>query len=288
MVTLVGAGLAIGRVDQGTGRRIQPGASGSFEFSSAEPGVRGPIRVWYTAPEEGISSVPILFVMTGRQRNAEEYRDQWRPLADQYGFLLVVPELSDALFPGGEYNVASVEDSADGADADSASAFAVIEPIFDLVRADVGSASTRYFLYGHSAGAQFVHRFVMFHQPNRVAKAVAANAGWYTAVDTEIAFPYGLDGTPASPASIEQALRTPLVLLLGEDDDDPMTDGLRTTAGAKRQGPHRLARGKYFMASAQAAAKEHGIPLAWSALVVPDAGHDNSAMAPAAALVLLG
>lgn len=282
------AGLAIERSADRPARFIHPGTSGSFEFSAGDAGVRGPIRVWYAAPATGIAGAPVLVVMTGRQRNAEEYRDQWQPLVERYGFLVVVPELSDALFPGHEYNVATIADGSDGDEADAGSAFAVVEPLYDAVKADVRSTSTSYYLYGHSAGAQFVHRFLIFHQPNRVAKAVAANAGWYTTVDTETAYPYGLAGSPATLASIERALRTPLVLLLGEDDNDPTTDGLRTTSGANRQGPHRLARGKYFFASGRAAAEELGVAFNWSALIVPDAGHDNGTMAPAAAALLFG
>ena len=53
---------------------------------------------------------------------------------------------------------------------------AAIEPLFDHARARFGMEADAYSIYGHSAGAQFVHRF-LFHVPDaRVARAVAANA----------------------------------------------------------------------------------------------------------------
>jgi len=199
---------------------------------------------------------------------------------------VIVPELSDELFPGKAYNLGNVVDPSESAEPEGASAFEVLEPLYDAVAADVGSSSKSYFLYGHSAGAQFVHRFVIFQQPNRVARAVVANAGWYTVLDEETTFPYGTGDSPATPDAIVGALGTRLIVLLGEDDDDPSTDGLRTTPGAKAQGAHRLARGKFFFASGRAAADGYGVPFRWRMFIVPDAGHSNEAMAPAAAALL--
>jgi hypothetical protein len=45
-------------------------------------------------------------------------------------------------------------------------------------------------MFGHSAGAQFVTRFVTF-MPQHRPIAVAANAGWYTTLDDLVEFPTG-------------------------------------------------------------------------------------------------
>lgn len=267
---------------------VQPGTSGTFEYGFTLEGSPARIRVWYDAPGATLADAPVLFVMTGRQRNAEEYRDTWRPLARDYGALLIVPELTDALFPGSAYNLGNVAQRSDDEVAPQDRAFAIIESLFDDVVDDAGSRAERYLLYGHSAGAQFVHRFVLFQHPNRLAKAVAANAGWYTVPDDEVEFPYGTDGSPATDRTIKAALQVPLFVLLGEDDDDPHIEGLRTSAGAMEQGPHRLARGRYFLETARDAARRHDVRLRWRALVVPGAGHDNAEMAPVAAAILLG
>ena len=73
--------------------------SGSFTFTDHTGDSEKPIRVWYFKPSSYSSSTPILFVMHGMQRNAQEYRDQWVSYARHYGALLVVPEFSEKTYP---------------------------------------------------------------------------------------------------------------------------------------------------------------------------------------------
>jgi hypothetical protein len=50
-----------------------------------------------------------------------------------------------------------------------------------------------------------------------------------------------------------------------------------------RQGPHRHARAHTYLALGQKAAAEHGVPLAWRVIDVPDVGHEGRRMSDAAA-----
>ena len=64
---------------------------GQFTFDDWQ----GPVlRVFYSRPESLASDTPVVFVMHGVRRNADEYRDQWHDLAMEHGFLLVVPEFT--------------------------------------------------------------------------------------------------------------------------------------------------------------------------------------------------
>lgn len=263
---------------------VRPGAAGSFTF--APPGSTDQrITVWYDAPEENIDSARVLVVMPGRQRNGEQYRDEWAPYAQRHDALLIVPELSDEIYPGSAYNTGNLVDESGDPLPRKDWAFSPIEPLFDAVIADTDNTSTGYLMYGHSAGAQFVHRFLLFQRGHRVQRAVSANAGWYTAIDDDAPFPYGLKDSPAR-ASVVKALGFPLALLLGEEDNDPDSDGLRTTRGAMAQGDHRLARGRYFYESGREAARRLHVAFRWSVVTVPNAGHHDEQMAPAAAELL--
>ena len=168
----------------------------------------GPVlRVFATRPAGLAADRPVVFVMHGTGRNADEYRDQWHDLAEQYNFLLLVPEFSDADFPGSEsYNLGNVFDDDGKTNPRSEWSYSAIEKIFDDARSRFGMSAGNYSIYGHSAGAQFVHRFI-FHVPDaRVDQIVAANAGWYTMPDFNVAFPYGLQGAVVDRSDLKKSL----------------------------------------------------------------------------------
>ena len=257
-----------------------------FKFNSWD----GPeIRVFVTHPDGLAPDRPVVFVMHGVQRNADEYRDQWHELAIKHQFLLVVPEFSNAAFKGSRgYNLGDVFD-ADGKEVAEANwSYSAIEPIFDEVRQRFSVTSERYALYGHSAGSQFVHRFI-FHLPNaRVSQVVSANAGWYMMPDYGQDFPYGLKGSVITPEKLKLALQLPVTILLGDKDTDPNHKSLRRKPEAMAQGEHRFARGHSFFDAAEAAAKQLDVPFNWQLISVDGADHDNRLMAPAAIPYLLG
>jgi pimeloyl-ACP methyl ester carboxylesterase len=146
-----------------------------------------------------------------------------------------------------------------------------------------GSTAERYFLFGHSAGAQFVHRMVLFQNPSRIALAVTANAGSYTMPDFDVEFPYGLKHSDLTDTRLKAALEVPVLILLGENDTDPNDKYLPKVPEAMAQGPTRLTRGHHFFSAAEAAAQRLNIPLRWTKSIVPGVGHDNALMAPSAA-----
>lgn len=245
-------------------------------------------RVFLTRPRNLSPDRPVVFVMHGVERNASEYRDQWHALAEEHDFLLVVPEFSDRLYPGAEsYNLGGMFDASGAPRPPAAWAYSTIEPIFDEVSRRYGMRGPGYAIYGHSAGAQFVHRFLYFVSGARVSSAVAANAGWYTMPEFGTAFPYGLRGSGLGPADLERALGAPLTVLLGESDTDPEDPNLRRTPEALLQGANRYSRGQAFFATAREAADALGAPLRWRLATVPGAGHDNRLMAPEAIPYLL-
>jgi poly(3-hydroxybutyrate) depolymerase len=261
-----------------------PPGDGSFTFDGwAGP----PICVWYHLPEAIGPATPVLFVMHGVNRDADRYRDEWSALADQHGFVLVVPEFNEASFPGSAgYNLGNILDRDGRPVPRERWSFSALEPLFDRVRALTGTRVERYDLYGHSAGAQFVHRYVMFMPDARVRRAVAANAGWYTLPDRDVTYPYGLAGQRLPPVDLRRLFHQPLTILLATADNDPAYPNLRRTPEAMAQGPHRLARGEFFFGSAAAAAAALGTDFRWTLEKVDGVGHDNGAMAaPAAALL---
>ena len=245
------------------------------------------MTVWTYRPAGLAPEDRIVFVMHGVRRNADVYRDNWVEHAKTHRFLLVVPEMTQAQFPrDAGYIFGNMVDRAGRPKPPAEWAWRSIEKIFDAVRLGTGSARTTYSLFGHSAGAQFVHRLVTFAEAPRVDLALAANAGWYTLPRFVEAFPYGLANGPIDEARLKANLAKPLVILLGDKDTDPNHPNLRRNAEADRQGTNRFDRGKNFLAVAEAEAKRLGVKFAWKLVVVPGVAHDNAGMVDAAVRLL--
>ncbi|MDT0593335.1 hypothetical protein [Glaciecola petra] len=248
---------------------------------------QGPaIKVWAYKPKAYNQHTKVLFVMHGTNRDADRYRDEWADHAEQNNILLIVPQFSREDFPGADgYNLGNM--FAAGSDYQSKNikaqwSYSAIEPLFSYVKRAYQNTQSTYMMYGHSAGSQFVHRFIYFVPEARASKIISANAGWYTMPNFELNFPYGLKNTTATQADITKALQKPLLVLLGEDDNDPNHRSLRKAEQAMLQGPHRLARGHTFFAQAQLKAHTQNIDFEWQLVTVPNVGHQNGLMAKAA------
>ncbi len=260
---------------------VAPAAEASTRNNFAFESGGHQLTVWYHRPAGLTADAPVLFVIHGVGRNAEEYLSDWIEYADQKNFLLVVPEFSKTEFPGEEaFNSGNLFDAAGQPRPREQWSYSMIEPIFDAVRERLGSGRNDYMIYGHSAGSQFVQRFLYFVPEARITRAIAANAGWYMLPELATEFPYGLKGTPADAAALRTAFARPVVVLLGEADTDPGHQSLRHTPETDAQGLHRFARGRYFFARAMAAADAMETPFNWKLATAPGIAHSNKGMAP--------
>jgi poly(3-hydroxybutyrate) depolymerase len=258
--------------------------SASFVFDGWEG---APIPVWSYRPPGVGPDAPLVFVMHGVGRDADRYLAEWLPLAERHRFVVAVPEYSREAFPGSEaYNVGAAADGAGDFRPRATWSLSAIEPMFDAIRERERLTARGYRLYGHSAGAQFVHRFVLLGAGPRLERAVAANSGWYLFPSTDMDWPYGLRGAPPD-VDLEAALAAPLTLLLGDADTDPDHPSLRRTPEADRQGLHRFERGQQFYAAALQAAQSRGLQLGWSCVIAPGVAHDNAQAAQFAVPLLV-
>ena len=128
---------------------------------------------------------------------------------------------------------------------------------------------------------------MMLTPDTRVARAVAANAGWYSWPDPAIDWPYGLRGAPRPALAQAEIAALPLTLLLGEADRDPDAPNLRRTPQAMAQGESRFRRGIRTAALVDYIAARLGVGSGWNLATVPGVGHDHRGMAPPAVRYLL-
>jgi hypothetical protein len=255
---------------------------GEGRFFYSYPHYKKPIPVWYSYPPSLDRNSAIFIVMHGNSRTAKGYRDAWKKHAHKYGFLLLVPEFSKKDFPGSlSYHLGNRFRKDGKAIPEHLWTFSVIDPLFEQVKSMTRNRSKTYTLYGHSAGSQFVHRFLLFKSKSKVGVAIAANAGWYTLPEFKTKYPYGLRKSGAERGQMASVFRKRLVIFLGDRDIDPKDPLLRTTKEAILQGNHRLERGHTFFRVAQGEARSMKVPFLWSLQIAPGVAHSNSGMATA-------
>jgi hypothetical protein len=227
--------------------------------------------------------------MHGRNRNGEEYRNWFAPEAERHGFVAVAPNFTEAQYAHPyEYNYGGMV-RPDGTWLPREEwIHVVVEAVFDEVVRRTGTTRSGYSIFGHSAGAQLVHRMATLAWPARLERAVVANAGSYTMPCAEERYPFGLLGTHVDDAALKAFFSRELLVLLGDADDDPSHHQLPTEPEAMRQGPHRFARGQRYMDVARREAERLGVPLNWRLEVAHGVAHVAELMAPHAARHLFG
>lgn len=242
---------------------------------------------------------PIWFVMHGRGRDANRYAREAAAPAEQYGALVLAIEFPLHAYPNSDSYTLGVllrgrpNESAlrEGRWRESTDyLYNEVERVFEAIRTLIGGTQRGYFIFGHSAGAQFTHRLLTFVPCARVLGAVAANAGWYTLPDRDgrHGMPYSLRGTPLGVGEQRALLAAPLTLLLGTEDTRTADDDVdvRGSPGALDQGPNRLARGRNYFEAGRRLAEKLQVPFGWRLVLAPGAGHSNAEVIAAAARLL--
>ena len=258
---------------------------GVIEYTNYEPLSNKPFNIHYYIPSTiNQTTAPILFIFPGTDRNADDYLETWITLADQKGVMVFAFEFSVNYYPmSTNYQTGFILDENGNLNNEDVWTFSVIEPVFDFIKTNLVNNTNSYNMFGHSAGGQFVHRFVQFKPNSRLNYAVSANAGWYTVPDTSVDFPYGLKNTGISNEDLQNSYLKNLEIHLGQNDNDPNDPALRKTPEANLQGSHRLSRGRYFVNQSDSISQSLNFPSSWVKKELENVGHEQQKMAVFAA-----
>ena len=266
---------------------LAPNSTGSFTYTPTGPLSNQPVEVFYHIPSGDITTMPIVMSFHGATRNGADYRDYWINMADANGFMVFAPEFDSNNYPGlgDNYLMANIFDDGDKPSPSTFNnpdewTFSVLDPIFNFIVADVNGTQQHYNGWGHSGGAQFLHRFVLYMPNSKLDVAVCSNAGWYTVPETSVSFPYGILNGQLPNADVVTAFSKKLIVHLGQDDNDPNSPGLRhNTIVDNQQGLHRLERGQYFFNTSQTEAQNQNVTFNWEKHEVPNVDHNPQLMA---------
>jgi len=231
------------------------------------------------------------------ESTAHYYLVNWIDFSQEHGYILIVPSFNQEDFSsrkgdhamGGYRGLFGRKIDAD-------------EWVLRLVRAHqqaFGSPGKRFYLYGHSAGGQFVGRFLVTH-PEHVKKAVITSAATYPQPSTDVAWPFGMGELHAEiewdEDTINQvdivpdqqkwlaATQIPLTVIVGLND----TSELPSFPGQK--GKNRFVIGRNWVHDMHVFAQENGLESRFQFEIIPGKGHSMSGLIPYSqeALVLLG
>lgn len=260
--------------------------TGKFDYNQYEPLKDKPVTIYYSIGDGDMSAMPIVFVFPGTNRDADNYIRSWVDISQEHKCMVFAIEFPEKYYSDNEYITGNVVSNS-GAFIDKEKwTFSIVEPIFEYIKSQTKNKSTEYSLFGHSAGSQFVHRYVLFSPEAKIKRAITANAGWYTMPVFDVDFPYGLKKTQLSQSDVVAACKVDMIVQLGDKDNNPNDPSLRKTPEAMKQGEHRYARGQYFFNNSKAMAQSKNYQFNWSLRVVPNVAHDQVAMAKDAAKIM--
>ena len=225
-----------------------------------QPGFR-----YFLQPARRPATASLLVAVHGISRNSHAMVRWLGDYADRHNFALLVPHFDKTVY--GDYQRLGRCGRGRRADQALLAMLADAEPV-------LGAAVCRRFaLFGFSGGAQFAHRFA-YAYGNRLQCLVCAAAGWYTAPDPAVGYPYGLGATRRLPGLAFDAaalLRIPSLTLVGALDcrrdpalrQNPRLDG--------QQGKNRYCRARWWHHTLQTRAREAHLH---EFQELPGTGHD--------------
>jgi hypothetical protein len=250
--------------------------AGFFVYSDPAAQAHRAIRVFYSCPRSGVRDAPIIIAMHGIDRAAAEFRDVMAVQSARNGQIVLVPEFDTHQFPDFyAYNFGGVRlpPPSNTVLPREHWNFGITDRLFAHVRDSIGSNRRSFGLFGNSAGAQYVLRYLALTEAPAVDAVVAANCGVYMLPDLTAEYPIGMGGLDLDNGHLRRYLGRRLVILLGNADNDPSAPDLPRMDYAMAQGPHRLARGLWHFQHCTKLADSLGVHFGWRLEIAHGAGH---------------
>lgn len=223
---------------------------------------------------------------------ARRYLNRWMQYADKHNVIVIVPVFDTRRFGnlgggyGGYRNLFGRHLAADK----------FVNDLVDQYSNRTSTGSSQFYLYGHSAGGQFVNRYTVTH-PERVIRAVVSAAGRYSYPTTSVQWPYGAgslqkrirwkDGTETQISIAKSLLNyanaaNRIDIVIGGEDLK------RQPARPAHIGETRVDFARSWAAAMNRNAERFGVGGNVEVHVIPGIGHDSAKLTPYSANLLFG
>lgn len=243
------------------------------------------VEIFYITPEIINKDTKVIFVIHGNSRNAEDYLSAWIPHVTNKNVIVAAPQFRKIDFR--YFFLLEMAESSGKVNSDKDEYINnSISLFFNYLKSKFSLSTETYSMFGHSAGAQFTHRYMLLSMDNRISNTVIANAGWYTFI-TDDEFPYGINNSPINISSeqIKWFMSKKANLLIGSDDVG--FQSVNSSKGANLQGLTRVDRATNYFDSLIMNAESRGYALRWNYRVLDKVDHDYKKVTPYAAQILL-
>ena len=243
------------------------------------------VEIFYITPEKINEDTKVIFVIHGNSRNAEDYLSLWIPHVLNKNVIVAAPQFSKTDFR--YFFLLEMAESSGKVNKDKSKYINnSISLFFNYIKSKFSLNIEAYSMFGHSAGAQFTHRYMLLSKDRRISNAVVANAGWYTFVNNA-KFPYGIKNSPIiiSDEDLRWFMSNRVNLLIGSEDIG--SKSVNSSKGAKLQGITRVDRANGYFNSLITSAEDKNYALRWNYKVLDNVDHDFKKVTPYAANILL-
>lgn len=241
----------------------------------------GVLPLHINRPSELKKDLPVVVVIPGARRNADEYSQYWLPLVSRLPFITVTIECTLQLCPTEHhYNLGGYKLEDGSSPAANQQFYSTPELAFALVKQKYQLTTQGFYLFGHSAGGTFAHLYNLIRPDAPVLGVVAANPAFFMLPDPHITYPFGLKSSGFTSSEVSNWLAKPTVIMLGDRDLNPRTKLLSNSPVAQQQGLAVFSRGLNFFSRITDLSLAAGKQPGWQLVVAAGVGHDAGQMAP--------
>jgi len=231
------------------------------------------ISVFYRLPAVINNNTRILIAMHGNERTTNAQLSTWTPLVESDNIILIAPEFTAGQFNSHKYQGIGIRDNISTPENWTSK---TIDDIFLDFNRQLNLTIDKYILFGHSAGAQFTHRALMFSESNYLDFAIAANAGTYTFPDLYTNYMNGMRNVfPFHKNLIHRNYGRGLYILIGELDTV-----IDEEAGEDAPPGGRLGLAYNFFNASKEYCELNDLFFNWELRVMPGVGHSTRQTRP--------
>ena len=267
------------------GNETYPSGEGVFQYHMTSGEIGDTLKVFYYIPDKyERASMPVVVGFHGNDRDCSYWIETWKEYTEKKGFMFFIPWFTHENFPTRRYQEVGVKDENGDILPAGHRTSALVDSLLCHILNTSGTKEKKVTIFGHSAGGQFVHRFMLVNNSPYVKKAIIGNPGWFTFPDSDENYSYGIKDVQevVDNSQLRNMLGKNIILQLAEGDTI-RESFLRKTPEADRQGRNRLERGNKYFETLKNIADKNRWDFNWRRVYVPDIGHDAVAMSRYAA-----